>query len=218
MSMRVAFTASEYQHDGSIARVPYELSGTPAAGWSVVRAGVEHVRLGPGYRLLQVSHCGVCATDLARRYLPFRLPQITGHEVVAVEEDGTPVVVEINASPRASVRVVRVLRRWTALALPGPWYSAFTTCRAASVRGCSRRSHPALPAAYRLESGASSSRSRPRCMRRGYDGCRAGGSRCWGRDGGVLVIAALAAWRDARVRHTRSSRWRGVRSRRTGDG
>jgi len=101
MSLRVAFTASEYQADGSIARVPYELSGSSKSGWSVLRAGVLHVELGPGYRVLRVSHCGICATDLARRHLPFRLPQITGHEVVAVEEDGTPVVVEINASHRA---------------------------------------------------------------------------------------------------------------------
>jgi threonine dehydrogenase-like Zn-dependent dehydrogenase len=101
MSQRVAFTASEYQADGSIARVPYELSGSSMSGWSVLRAGVSHVELGPGYRLLRVSHCGICATDLARRHLPFRLPQITGHEVVAVEEDGTPVVVEINASHAA---------------------------------------------------------------------------------------------------------------------
>jgi threonine dehydrogenase-like Zn-dependent dehydrogenase len=101
MTTRIAFTASEYQTDGSIARVPYELGGATADGWSVLRAGVEHVRLGAGYRLLRVSHCGVCTTDLARRFLPFRLPQVTGHEVVAVEEDGTPVVVEINASHRA---------------------------------------------------------------------------------------------------------------------
>jgi threonine dehydrogenase-like Zn-dependent dehydrogenase len=106
MSLRVAFTASEYQADGSIARVPYELSGSSTSGWSVLRAGVSHVEMGSGYRLLRVSHCGICATDLARRHLPFRLPQITGHEVVAVEEDGTPVVVEINASHRA--RALRV--------------------------------------------------------------------------------------------------------------
>jgi len=98
---RVAFTASEYQGDGSIARVPYEFSGSSSSGWEVRRAGVAHVELGPGYRLLQTSHCGVCATDLARRFLPFRLPQITGHEVVALEADGTPVVVEINASHAA---------------------------------------------------------------------------------------------------------------------
>jgi threonine dehydrogenase-like Zn-dependent dehydrogenase len=40
----------------------------------------------------------VCSTDLARRFLPFPLPQITGHEVVAEDEAGAPHAVEINAS------------------------------------------------------------------------------------------------------------------------
>src|SRR5262249_4937359 len=40
-------------------------------------------------------------TDLARRHLPFPLPQVTGHEVVAIDEHGAPVVVEINASHAA---------------------------------------------------------------------------------------------------------------------
>lgn len=45
-------------------------------------------------------YCGVCSTDLARRFLPYPLPQIIGHEVVG-EQEGKPVVVEINASPLA---------------------------------------------------------------------------------------------------------------------
>ena len=101
MRTSVGFDASEYQADGSIARVPYTIAGTPDDGWEVQRGGAVHVRLGPGYRLLRTSHCGVCATDLARRHLPFPLPQVTGHEVVAVEDDGTPVVIEINASHAA---------------------------------------------------------------------------------------------------------------------
>jgi threonine dehydrogenase-like Zn-dependent dehydrogenase len=101
MTMRVAFTASEYQADGTIVRTAYELAGSPADGWEIRREGALRLRLGPGYRLLQTSHCGVCATDLARRHLPFPLPQVIGHEVVATEEDGTPVVVEINASHAA---------------------------------------------------------------------------------------------------------------------
>jgi threonine dehydrogenase-like Zn-dependent dehydrogenase len=98
---RVAFTASEYQADGSIRPSRYVFAGRAADGWEVEREGVLHLRLGPGYRLLAASHCGVCATDLARRHLPFRLPQVTGHELVARDEDGTPVVVEINASHAA---------------------------------------------------------------------------------------------------------------------
>lgn len=97
----VDFVASEYQADGSIARVPYGLAGATDDGWEVRRDGRVHVRLGAGYRLLRTSHCGVCATDLARRHLPFPLPQVTGHEVVALDDGGRPVVVEINASHAA---------------------------------------------------------------------------------------------------------------------
>jgi threonine dehydrogenase-like Zn-dependent dehydrogenase len=43
----------------------------------------------------------VCSTDLARRHLPFPLPQVTGHEVVAADAAGTLLVVEINASHAA---------------------------------------------------------------------------------------------------------------------
>lgn len=96
-----AFTAPEYQPDGSIRPVAYAFTGSPEDGWEVLRQGAVHLRLGRGYRLLQVSHCGVCATDLARRRLPFPLPQVTGHEVVARDQAGTPVVVEINASHAA---------------------------------------------------------------------------------------------------------------------
>jgi threonine dehydrogenase-like Zn-dependent dehydrogenase len=97
----VDFTAPEYQPDGSIRPARYAFDGSETTGWSVEREGARHLELGPGYRLLAVSHCGVCATDLARRHLPFRLPQVTGHEVVAQAEDGTAVVVEINASHAA---------------------------------------------------------------------------------------------------------------------
>jgi threonine dehydrogenase-like Zn-dependent dehydrogenase len=98
---RVDFIAPEYQPDGSIRPARYAFDGSEATGWEVLREGAPHLRLGSGYRLLAVSHCGVCATDLARRHLPFRLPQVTGHEVVAHEVDGAPVVVEINASHAA---------------------------------------------------------------------------------------------------------------------
>jgi threonine dehydrogenase-like Zn-dependent dehydrogenase len=58
------------------------------------------MELGAGYTPVRSLHCGVCSTDLARRFLPYPLPQIIGHEVVG-EKDGKPVVVEINASPLA---------------------------------------------------------------------------------------------------------------------
>lgn len=101
MPRPVAFTAPEYQPDGSIAPAAYAFAGDAATGWTITREGRTHLRLGPGYRLLEVDHCGICATDLARRFLPFPLPQITGHEAVARDETGQPVVVEINASHAA---------------------------------------------------------------------------------------------------------------------
>lgn len=58
------------------------------------------MELGAGYTPVKSLHCGVCSTDLARRFLPYPLPQIIGHEVVG-EKDGHAVVVEINASPFA---------------------------------------------------------------------------------------------------------------------
>jgi threonine dehydrogenase-like Zn-dependent dehydrogenase len=95
---RVAFTALEYHADGRVAPAPYVARGSEDAGWRVDRGGAPPLVLGPGYVLLRTSHCGICATDLARRDLPFPLPQALGHEVVAVDDAGRAVVVEINAS------------------------------------------------------------------------------------------------------------------------
>lgn len=100
-TQRINFSASEYQADGSIRTTAYAFCGSPGDGWEIRRAGRRHLRLGEGYRLLRVSHCGICSTDLARRHLPFPLPQITGHEIVALDDSGTPVAVEINASHAA---------------------------------------------------------------------------------------------------------------------
>jgi len=96
-----SFIAPEYQADGTIRPARYAFRGSSETGWDVVREGRVHCRFGPGYRLLASSHCGVCATDLARRHLPFRLPQVTGHEVVARTDSGALCVVEINASHAA---------------------------------------------------------------------------------------------------------------------
>lgn len=96
----VRLVAPELRADGTIAPAAwgYEPTGD---GWRVLREGVSVVELGPGYRPLRVSHAGICATDLARVHLPFPLPQVTGHEVVALDDDDRPVLVEINASHRA---------------------------------------------------------------------------------------------------------------------
>ena len=99
--MEVQFQAYEYQADGTLREARYAFTGSTTAGWSVSRNGQPVLSLGEGYRLLRSERCGVCSTDLARRYLPFPLPQVTGHEVVALDEDGQRYAVEINAPPIA---------------------------------------------------------------------------------------------------------------------
>ncbi|MBN2491902.1 MAG: alcohol dehydrogenase catalytic domain-containing protein [Planctomycetes bacterium] len=96
--MAVRFTAPEYRADGSFGIAAYALEGSAGQGWTVWREGRRHVELGPGYRRLDTVSCGICATDLARRHLPFPLPQVIGHEVLALDEAGARHVVEINAS------------------------------------------------------------------------------------------------------------------------
>ena len=88
MSSRcVAFEGLEYHASDRVRPARYELEGSPAKGWRVTRNGDEHMRLGPGYRLLRTERCGVCSTDLARRFLPFPLPQIIGHELIALDAE-----------------------------------------------------------------------------------------------------------------------------------
>ncbi len=94
------FKAPEYQKDGSFQETTYEFRGSETDGWAILREEEPFLQLGPGYRLLDSLYCGVCSTDLARKFLPYPLPQIIGHEVVARHNDST-VVVEINASHKA---------------------------------------------------------------------------------------------------------------------
>jgi threonine dehydrogenase-like Zn-dependent dehydrogenase len=96
-----SFRAFEYQQDTSFAECEMRLSGDTEQGWRIERNGQLWLELGPGYRLLRTRRCGVCSTDLDRHFLPFALPQITGHELVASDEQGRRYVVEINAT-RAS--------------------------------------------------------------------------------------------------------------------
>jgi len=97
----VAFRAQELRADASLAPVSLAFGGSPGAGWMVERNGAAHLALGPGYRLLRSVCCGVCSTDLDRPHLPFPLPQVVGHEVVARDDAGRRCVIEINASHAA---------------------------------------------------------------------------------------------------------------------
>ncbi|MEZ6195039.1 MAG: alcohol dehydrogenase catalytic domain-containing protein [Planctomycetota bacterium] len=95
--MRREIEAWEHRRDGGFDRVRLAFEGTEGGGWTIRRNEALDLELGPGYRLLDVRACGVCATDLARRHLPFPLPQVIGHEALLAEGDRRWVV-EINAS------------------------------------------------------------------------------------------------------------------------
>lgn len=97
----IEYEAHEYCADRSFRRARYRLRGDEQRGFTVERDGVPLLELGPGYRALRVQQCGVCSTDLARHLLPFELPQVIGHEVLARDERGRRFVVEINASHHA---------------------------------------------------------------------------------------------------------------------
>ncbi len=93
----VTFKAPDYQLDGSFISSEYTFEGDESSGWIISRNGNRVLGLGAGYVLVKTLHCGVCSTDLARRFLPYPLPQVIGHEVVGTWNDKT-VVSEINAS------------------------------------------------------------------------------------------------------------------------
>lgn len=95
--MHLEFNVPEYQRDGSFEDAHYEFQGDQSKGWQIRRNGATKLELPSGYIALESLQCGVCSTDLARRFLPYDLPQVIGHEVVALRA-GQPVTVEINAS------------------------------------------------------------------------------------------------------------------------
>jgi threonine dehydrogenase-like Zn-dependent dehydrogenase len=95
--MKIQFQANEYKSDDSFELSNYEFLGDESSGWEILRNGKSYLRLDSGYRLLKTHYCGVCSTDLDRRFLPFPLPQVIGHELVAEDlEDGKVYAVEIN--------------------------------------------------------------------------------------------------------------------------
>jgi threonine dehydrogenase-like Zn-dependent dehydrogenase len=91
------FKAFEYTSQDSFIETVYQFAGDVSTGWTISRNGRKHLVLGPGYRLLRTMYCGICSTDLDRRHLPFSLPQVIGHEAVAVDPaSGHDYVIEIN--------------------------------------------------------------------------------------------------------------------------
>ncbi|TGK07032.1 zinc-binding alcohol dehydrogenase [Leptospira semungkisensis] len=78
----VSFTAFDYNSDDSFSRSVYEMEGSEESGWKIQRNALPYLELGKGYRLVKTELCGICSTDLDRRFLPFALPQVIGHEVL----------------------------------------------------------------------------------------------------------------------------------------
>ncbi len=93
----IEFQAPEYQQDGTFQMAEFLYKGDETKGWLIRRNGEDMSKLGPGYTLVKTLYCGICSTDLDRRFLPYPLPQVIGHEVVGSWQ-GKTVVSEINAS------------------------------------------------------------------------------------------------------------------------
>jgi len=91
------FSAFEYHKDTRFYLADYRYEGSPETGWEIYRNNTHYLSLPRGYILLKTLSCGICSTDISRHNLSFPLPQITGHEVVALHNDKM-VVVDINAS------------------------------------------------------------------------------------------------------------------------
>ncbi len=98
--MKLDFQAWDYTSEDSFQLADYAFEGSTESGWEIFRNGEPYLKLGAGYKLLKTKTCGVCSTDLDRRFLPFPLPQVIGHELVAEDLDDVPnpksYVVEIN--------------------------------------------------------------------------------------------------------------------------
>ena len=99
--MQETYEAFEFSPEGKWNKARFRFFQDEEGAWSLFRDGVLHEELGQGLVPLEVVSCGICATDLARKNLPFPLPQVIGHEVLARDSSGHRVVIEINASHRA---------------------------------------------------------------------------------------------------------------------
>ncbi|CAG8461103.1 13492_t:CDS:2 [Cetraspora pellucida] len=98
----VEFKVPEYNRDASFSLAKYSYRANSEnpdidEGWVVYRNDESFLTVGKGYVIVKGKYCGICSTDLARRFLPYELPQIIGHEAVAIHKS-KPVVIEINAS------------------------------------------------------------------------------------------------------------------------
>ena len=100
--MQKRFQAYEYTKDDEFIQTDYMFVGDEEVGWDIFRNNQLYLHLGKGYKLLKTKVCGICSTDIDRRFLPFPLPQITGHELIAEDEiSKIKYAVEINDTDSA---------------------------------------------------------------------------------------------------------------------
>jgi D-arabinose 1-dehydrogenase-like Zn-dependent alcohol dehydrogenase len=92
------FTAWEYTIEETFKKSQYKFVQNNEK-IVIYRNDEVYLTLSEGYVILKTILCGICSTDLARKYLPFPLPQVIGHEILAQSIDGkTKYVVEISDS------------------------------------------------------------------------------------------------------------------------
>jgi threonine dehydrogenase-like Zn-dependent dehydrogenase len=95
--MKQKFNALDYTSEDKFISSEYLFEGDEKEGWKIFRNGEFYLELSKGYKLLKTKACGVCSTDLDRRFLPFPLPQVIGHELIALDPiDNQKYAVEIN--------------------------------------------------------------------------------------------------------------------------
>ena len=100
--MKQKFHAMEYTSKDTFIPSEYTFEGDELKGWDITRNGESYLKLSMGYKLLKTKACGVCSTDIDRRFLPFPLPQIIGHELIAEDPISKKLyAVEINDTLQA---------------------------------------------------------------------------------------------------------------------
>ena len=92
------YQAFEYTKEDSFVQRNFVLKQNEVEEWVLFADNNPRESLGMGLIPLDVVACGICSTDLSRRFLPFPLPQIIGHEVLARDGKNRRVAVGINAS------------------------------------------------------------------------------------------------------------------------
>jgi threonine dehydrogenase-like Zn-dependent dehydrogenase len=91
----IKFQAYEYTSEEkfissnfSIKKTIDDESNTNTTGnFLIERNNLPYLHLPDGYMVLKTLLCGICSTDLNRKYLPFPLPQVLGHEIIAKSLD-----------------------------------------------------------------------------------------------------------------------------------